>query len=174
MSNAVSQMNVEYSPKEDRLILRILTKDSSEILLWLTRRYTKLLLGVFDKLTKSETNSPYEQEIKQFKHEHLVSEMDFQTEYKGGKGVSFPCGEVPILVTKISYKILQNKNIKLTLGQEISNGIDVNLVLDEKLKHALFEMLVNAASGAQWDFGRVLSEPKKSTNAVISRKGPVH
>lgn len=153
MENTVLQLNVRYSGTEDRLILSILGKDRTEILIWLTRRYTRLLLSVFDKLLETgreEAVSLHADEISQFRHESEIAGMDFQSDYQGGDNQLHPLGETPLLVTKISYQFLQNGNVRLTLGQEVENGMDVNLVLDKKLKHALLEMLLNASNAAEW------------------------
>ncbi len=171
------QLNVRYSRTEDRLILSILGKDQTEILIWLTRRYTRLLLGVFEKLLETGSEaavSLHSDEIRQFRHESEIAGMDFQSDYQGGNNLAHPYGETPLLVTKISYQFVQNGNVRLTLGQEVENGTDVNLVLDKKLKHALLEMLLNASGAAEWGIAskKISSGPAQA--ADNQKKSPVH
>jgi len=49
MSNKLHQINVQYSSKEDRILLRTSTEDNDEYLIWLTRRFTKILIDIFEK-----------------------------------------------------------------------------------------------------------------------------
>ena len=49
MSNKLHQINIQYSNKEDRLLLRTSTENNDEFLIWLTRRYAKLLIETLDK-----------------------------------------------------------------------------------------------------------------------------
>ncbi len=49
------QINLGFSPEEDRLLLRINTTGKTEYRLWMTRRYVKLLWKL---LTKSVDSLP--------------------------------------------------------------------------------------------------------------------
>lgn len=152
MQNAISQFNIQYIPLEDRLIFSILAGDKSEIKLWFTRRYSKLLLKVFDKVLEkepSDLSSPHARDIQQFEHDQEIADIDFQAEYQGGKSVDNP--DQPVLVSKVSYRFLDNGNLSLSFAQEIADGISVSLVLDKKLKHAFLEMLLKVNEAAGWD-----------------------
>ena len=49
MSDQLHQMNISHNGKEDRLLLRVSTGAGDECRLWLTRRYTGLLMGILNK-----------------------------------------------------------------------------------------------------------------------------
>ena len=49
MSDQLHQMNISHNGKEDRLLLRLSTGAGDECRLWLTRRYTGLLMGILNK-----------------------------------------------------------------------------------------------------------------------------
>ena len=40
---AIQQINLSYSVEQDRLLLRVGLADNSELLVWLTNRFTRLL-----------------------------------------------------------------------------------------------------------------------------------
>ena len=48
MTTQLHQMNVSYFPVEDRLLLKISSRNDDEYRLWLTRRYAQLLLKILD------------------------------------------------------------------------------------------------------------------------------
>ena len=56
-------MNVSYAAREDRLLLRVSTSEDEEFRIWLTRRYTGLLLGVLNKEMDDRGGSPPAAEI---------------------------------------------------------------------------------------------------------------
>ena len=78
-----------------------------------------------------------------------IADIDFQAEYQGGKSIDNP--DQPVLVSKVSYRFLDNGNLSLSFAQEIADGISVSLVLDKKLKHAFLEMLLKVNEAAGWD-----------------------
>ena len=49
MTNAIAQFNIQFDATEDRLQLRVLSTDDSEVRIWLTRRYVRLLLPVLQE-----------------------------------------------------------------------------------------------------------------------------
>lgn len=49
MSDKLHQINVQYSNVEDRILLRASTENDDEYLFWLTRRFTRLLLGILGR-----------------------------------------------------------------------------------------------------------------------------
>ena len=47
------QINLGYSPEEDRILLRINTTGKTEYRLWMTRRYVKILWKLLTKSVES-------------------------------------------------------------------------------------------------------------------------
>ena len=58
MNDQLHQINIAHNAKEDRLLLRISSGGGDEYRLWLTRRYTGLLLGVLNKEMDSRGGAP--------------------------------------------------------------------------------------------------------------------
>ncbi|MBT6879194.1 MAG: hypothetical protein HOA22_06640, partial [Gammaproteobacteria bacterium] len=70
MSSTVQQFNIQYNREEDRLILKMLLSDNGEIRLWLTRRYTQMMLAAFGQVTEGVAEEAatqhHTQEVKAF------------------------------------------------------------------------------------------------------------
>jgi hypothetical protein len=147
------QFNVEYVPLEDRLRLRI-RMGEAEFLLWLTRRYTGLLLGVLEKVGDApQTTDGTErtrQAVNAFQRDAALDGADFKTAYRE-TATEHPLGEEPILAARISYATAENGSVKLTLGPEAGQSITINMGRD--MAFILIRMLQQAALKAQWALG---------------------
>ena len=49
----LEQIRIDFSPEQDRLLMRIASSDRSEVLLWFTRRCVRLLWPLLVKMTQS-------------------------------------------------------------------------------------------------------------------------
>jgi hypothetical protein len=171
LSNSLQQLNIQFEPIQDRLILRILGGDNSELRIWLTRRYTRLLLGVLDTVIETKIDpvkTPYVEQMKEFEREAALSGSNFEDKYKADEVIAFPLGEEPILVSRIDYKKLENGNVALTLGVE--KGQNINLNLDKTLLHALVKLLNQGCDMAEWNIGTPTLPQQKTEETVPAKK----
>jgi len=152
----LQQINATFDPQEDRLILNIRGEDDSEIRIWLTRRYTRLLLGILDKLANpgKEKATPRESAVQAFERDAILAQADFSTEYQQD-ATSHPLGEDPVLVTRIEYKIRDNGHIALALGLPDAHNINLNLSKD--LIQIIIKLLKDASRKAEWDLEEMTS-----------------
>jgi hypothetical protein len=146
------QFNVEYVPLEDRLRLRI-RKDEAEYMVWLTRRYTKLLLGVLDKVSGTEYATDgsvsAKQAAKSFQRDAALEGADFKTKYQETAS-EHPLGDVPVLLQKITYTTAENGMVKFSLSPHEGKGININLSQD--VVFLLLQLLQQAVEKAEWGF----------------------
>lgn len=159
---SLHQINATFEPQEDRLILNIRSDDDSEIRIWLTRRYTRLLLGILDKLAnpKQERAGSREQAVQAFERDALLAGADFQTEYRTGAS-NHPLGRDPVLVSRIEYRSLEGGDTALALGLPDGRNVNLNLNLNlnRDLMQVLIRLLLEAGKKAEWD----LEAPPAST-----------
>ncbi|MDX1528102.1 MAG: hypothetical protein R3337_05705, partial [Gammaproteobacteria bacterium] len=103
------QIQIRFVPREDRILLRIRTTDSSEFRFWLTRRYVKLLWPVVVKMLKADRrvqlqpNAEAKSAVLSFRHEKVIKEGDFSTKYKED-AAELPLGESPLVLARIQLK----------------------------------------------------------------------
>ncbi|OOZ36098.1 hypothetical protein [Solemya velesiana gill symbiont] len=145
------QINVQFNPQEDRLVLSVRADDNSEIKAWLTRRYTRLLLGILGKLaTQNQAgadSADAQQAMQSFQRDAALEGADFETEYDQS-ATTHPLGEEPVLVTKIEYKPTGDL-IALALG--LPDGRNINLNLTKDLLFVFIKLLEEGAAKAEWD-----------------------
>ena len=120
MSDHLHQINISYVPVEDRLMMRINTKQGIEYRVWLTRRFTGILTGL---LTKEK---PYEAD----------------------KVVDMPLGQTGILAYKINYKSNPDASLALELLPEQGKG--VNMSLNKSLLFLFYNLLTQACAHTEW------------------------
>jgi hypothetical protein len=155
---AIQQINLGYSPEQDRLLLRVGLSDNSELLVWLTNRITKQLW----QLLNGETNLPTatsiqadtlpEKAVEQFKQEIKAAEtlqkMDFATEYQARKEVVNNGAMLAINMMLVSYE-----QKPPTLEIPCLEGVTVRMNLTGELILALCNMLQLSAKEAAWNIG---------------------
>lgn len=150
----LKQIRIEFSPLQDRLLMRIATDANTEMLLWLTRRCVKLLwpalMGLAQKAPDIllQSHPDARTALLGMRHEEAVKKGDFSRPYDEAALVR-PLGQEPILVSKIQTRREDSGQFILTLLPEQGQG--VNVALDEALLHSLCKLLQTVVGSAQWD-----------------------
>lgn len=154
---SLQQMNIGFSPVEDRLILRITGKTpegSAEYRFWLTRRLVRLLWDGLAKVLETDTDTdprvePSAREmVKQWKEEEAISKADFSTPFKPEEA-SLPLGEAPVLVSKIQLRSMGPDQKVVVLNDE--KGVGITLSLKPEMIHSIRKLIADAANKAEWD-----------------------
>ncbi len=145
----IAQVNVSYQREEDRLLLKIRSTDNAEYRLWLTRRYTQLLLGAIEKLLAGEPEPGQTAEkyraTRAFEHERITASADLNTPYEEN-AESFPLGAEGVL----GYRISIRPGTPASLQLQPRSGAGVSLPGLPQLLHNLYHLLRQAAESADW------------------------
>ena len=105
----INQIQIRYSPIEDRIVLRLNTEDSSEFRFWITRRYAKILSASLLKLLHSAEDvqehkaEEVQKAVMSFKHEEALSKADFAKSFQA-QPKNLPLGNAPVLLSKLTVK----------------------------------------------------------------------
>jgi hypothetical protein len=167
------QINLGYSPEEDRMLLRINTTGKTEYRLWLTRRYVRLLWNL---LTKSVERLPdvraqaapeTRQAVKSFQREEARQAADYSKDYEDSE-TKRPLGEAASLLTGVRATP-GAKGTQLTL--QTKDGRAINLTLEKKLLYSLCDLLISSTTQAKWDLNLKVDEVPV---AEAEQDGPVH
>jgi len=146
------QINVQFDPMQDRLILRVRSDDDSEVLAWMTRRFTKLLLGILAELANrsrsAEKTTLAEDAVKSFQRDVALANADFSSNYDQS-ATSHPLGKQPVLLSSINYKPAEKGRIALSLGLPDKRSINLNLSRD--LLFVFIKLLGEGGKSAEWD-----------------------
>lgn len=165
----IDQIQVQFVPAEDRLLMRITTKDGAEYLFWMTRRYLKLM---WPGLTKMLARDPQisiraspaaRHELLAFAHEQAVGAADFATPYRAA-AKTHPLGPQPIVLVRMQLRPVDAKHALLSVGPASGAGLD--LTLTQELLHAFASLLGQAVARADWDLGPLVPRPQDTAHAA--------
>ena len=158
------QINIKFDPGQDRLLLRIRTDDDAEIIAWLTRRFTKLLLGVLNKVSargKSDGESLVTSDaIEEMQKDAALAGADFATQYQSTASLH-PFGKEPVLLTGISYRTQDNGLLALSLKMDDKRS--VNFTLSRDLLIVLIKLLADGSGKAEWDLNSVGTDSRSNS-----------
>ena len=149
--NAINQLQMSYSPAEDRILLRVNTTGGDEFRFWLTRRYAALVIQALaahravDPDVAAQPVPAAKEAVEAFKQETAQARGDFAQSFEGSD--QFPLGESPILAQKLKYRVLEGK---LVLTIEPAEGAGINVTLDNTLNFNVGKLLVSALEKADW------------------------
>ena len=171
--SGINQIQMSFSPTEDRILLRMNTMDSTSFQFWLTRRYVKLLWPVLLKmLTKdgqilSQLSDEAKQEMLSFQHQQAAQNMDYSQEYQAE--AQQPLGAEPILLGKIGTN--QREDGTQILSMHPENGQGIELALNQTLLHSICKLLQDTVAKTDWDIDLSRSlAPVSSTFDIKSKK----
>jgi hypothetical protein len=146
MTDKLHQINAQYSNKEDRILIRTSTESNNEYLIWLTRRYTKLLLDILNKEIEKRggtTTLSAKKETKKF-----YTEGAFEKPYAEEKPKNRPLGEQGILAFGIKTGADENGNLILELQSETKQGITLNL--NDAMLYMFYSLLTQSIERSEW------------------------
>lgn len=159
-TNKLHQINMQYINKEDRILLRTSTENNDEYLIWLTRRYTKLLMDVFDKEMEKRGGSTTLGSKKETTK--LFKEGAFEKPYVEETPKKHPLGENGVLAFGIKTGIDEQGNLTLIIQSESGKGITYNL--NDTLIYMFYSLLTQSIERAEWGLGKL---SQNSTNNQI-------
>jgi hypothetical protein len=170
MPGPVKQMQMLYSPEEDRILFRVNSMDNSEFRFWLTRRFTSMLTRVLAQhveldLDVSTQESPEaRQAVKQFKHEQAVQNADFAQPFEDQQ-VNYPLGQDSILAYRLTGK---RNGLDLQLGIHPKTGQGITVLVNHALNASITELLSRCIRQAQWDMQSTKSADKKAAKMIVN------
>jgi hypothetical protein len=146
MTDHLHQLNINYVPVEDRLMLRINTQAGDEFRLWLTRRYTGLLLDLLTKEIDKHGGVPTLASTTETKN--LFKQGAMEKRYEEEKITNYPLGETGFLASKINYKSGAKGVLTLEMLPEKGQGITLNL--NKTLLFMFYNLLTQGCSQSAW------------------------
>jgi hypothetical protein len=171
MADKPEQYQMAYVAEQDRMLLRISTRNKTEFRLWLTRRAVRLLwdglLQVIEARPAEDTpvEADKREAILQFEHQSAVEQADFETSFEDAAD-SFPLGEEGVLVSSMHVDRKPDGAYTLKLDPKKGKGITINL--DEKLMHSFMQMIIDFSNLAEWGLDLRLSTSESTVSTDLS------
>ena len=161
----IHQVSVRYLPEQDRVLMRINTRQGEELQVWFTRR---LALNLWPTLQRSVAQAaeratakledpardPAAQRILgSFHREAALQRADFTTRYESPPQAVHPLGAEPLLVTEMRLAVLPAGALRLTLREKLpgqaERAAQVDLV--GSLVDGFEALMGRALKASQWN-----------------------
>jgi hypothetical protein len=161
----IHQLSVTYLAEQDRILVRVNTRDAEEMRLWLTRR---LMLGLWPLLSKLLTKHLLKLEaagtsletadeglkkmLADFRKEEFLKDADFETPYKDNQA-QLPLGDEPLLITDVDAAPLPNGRLRLSFNERlpgVAKPRSFQMEMEPKLMQGLMHLLEQALARSQW------------------------
>jgi hypothetical protein len=157
MGSSLQQMNLTYSPEEDRLLLRVRDGELSEFRVWFTRRYTELLCNML--MEEMNAAGGMQELASSDETRQSFKNGAFSQEYDEAPGRQFPLGKSGMMGYRIniSHGAQGVTNLQL-LPQE---GQGITLTLGRSMLYLLYNLIEQALAQANWNLA--LHEARKQT-----------
>ena len=146
MSDPLHQINISHDSKEDRLLLRISTGTGDEFRLWLTRRFTSLLMGILNKEMDIRGGAPGVAGSEETRK--MLKSGALEKKYDAEQVKNFPLGEDGVLAFRINTRNTDEGNLGLELLPEKGKGITLNL--NKSLLYMVHNILTQGITQANW------------------------
>ncbi|HIE40675.1 MAG TPA: hypothetical protein EYP76_04520 [Thiomicrorhabdus sp.] len=139
----IKQLQASYNPIEDRILLTVEGQDQQTYLGWLTRRFFKILLPVLHGQHPITGKTLFETKPldKQGPKIH-------QSKATTTHSPSYPLGETPLLLAKISFTALNTENALFILAPNSGRGIE--LPFTPKLLNLLLTTIKEPLEESDW------------------------
>ena len=145
-NDKLHQVNVTYSGKEDRLLLRASTKLGDEYRIWLTRRFTDLLLNSLIKAMDKYGGPASLGSNPKTKAMFKAGAMD--KAFEEDITTNFPLGKNGFLAYAVKTAAMADGNLHLEILPEKGKGVSVNL--DRPLLYMFHNLLMQGIARAEW------------------------
>ncbi len=146
MPDQLHQINISYIPVEDRLMMRINTKQGVEYRIWLTRRFTGILTGLLTKEIDRLGGIPALASTDQTRA--MFKQGAMEKPYEAEKVVELPLGQDGILAHKINYQSNADSSLALEILPPKGKGINPNL--NKSLLFMFYNLLMQACNQSEW------------------------
>ena len=155
----IHQIQMAYDQRQDRILLRLSTREHTEFRFWLTRRFVKRLWALLLKMLEQDESFRTLSEAARrallgMQHESFVEAGDFSKAYEDAAR-DMPLGPEPVLLATAKGKVDGKGTQTLSLHPAAGQGIDLGL--NSKLLHMVVKLLRDAVSRSDWDIRIALS-----------------
>lgn len=165
MESPLQQINLTYSPEEDRLLLRVSDGRSSEFRVWFTRRYTELLCNMLvkemNKVGGIQELASRKETLDSFKNGAFNKKYTGPSQQQPPESTQqqFPLGEPGILGFRINITRSEAGVTNLQLLPQRGQGITL------RLRHSMLFMLYNLIEQGllKTNWNLALPESRKQT-----------
>jgi hypothetical protein len=152
------QINVTLSPEEDRLLMRASSGNGQEFRLWLTRRFTALLMKVIseqlDKMGGVQQVAALKSTTEQLRNGAFDKPYQPETKIETDLGnqslpLEYPLGKKGVIGYTIN--VTPHTNDELTLQLLPKEGQGLNIIANASMLYMIYNLLEQTVYQAEWE-----------------------
>lgn len=148
MSSPLHQMTMSFSAEEDRMLLRLSTRDKTEYQLWLTRRFVKVLWGALIKILEHVPKDAPRIKGPVLAAEHMEAVQTAELSRKHDEGTKKVTSK-PELIIGGTVKEVAGGMTRLVFNTK--GGLSYTFTLNKKFLHLLLHLTSSCTAKAKWD-----------------------
>lgn len=147
MTSPLHQMTMGYSAADDRLLLRLSTRDMTEYQLWLTRRFVKVMWKALIQILEKAPQASPQAKGPVMAAEHMEAVRTAELSRKHDEGTKKATPE-PELVTGGTVKAVAGGLTRLVFNTK--GGLTYTFTLNKKFLHLLLHLTASCSTRAGW------------------------
>lgn len=134
--------------------MRVSSADQTEMRLWLTRRFLKVLWPVLLEVINTDPKVAAAPDVNSrdavvsFRHEEALAQTQFTKEYQAPKQARRPLGDVPLLLVNAR---VEPQNELMLLVLTTARGREFKFTVGPRLAHSLTKLINDCLAQADWD-----------------------
>ena len=157
----IHQLSVLFDERQDRLLMRVNTRDAQEVRLWLTRRIAlklaaplELVIAKMESRNASVTlaDAQAQSMLVALKQDDFLQKADLTTPFSNDSK-SLPMGPEPLIVTEITINVQGDEGVQMVFqdgGDRHTAPRHCTLQMQPPLVHGLLHLLQKAVNNAHW------------------------
>lgn len=173
----IHQLQASYVMEQDRILVRMNTRNAEELRLWLTRRMVRHL---FPHLTEVTTEMLARQApdshhdganisaLKEFKKQESLQRCDFSTPFNS-QVTAWPVGDAPLLASTVRLTPGEAGTLCLRFEENLPGAPQTrsfSVTLDHELLHGFLHLLESALQHADWGIALVQGLSSKDSSTL--------
>jgi hypothetical protein len=170
------QLNGTYFAEEDRVMLKIRTRDDAEYRLWLTRLITQKVLAVIEKISIKSIEASTKDKalpknvvetLDEMQQKNVEKQTDLSQKYQ--TTAKLPLGAEPLLITNATFTIFQNSKVTMKCILKLRDPIEFEFNMMTLAKVRV--LLTRLCEKAGWE---ISLQPEKVTADEIKPPQVLH
>lgn len=166
------QVQIYYSPEEDRIILKVNSRDDQQFSMAFTRRFTKTIWPVLlDVLISDPLFAGYDNATKQaaadFKNQEVLASADLEKPFQEDN-LTYPWGQTPLIAAMATLS--RPPEGLLVLGIYAQNKVGFEFPANHHFLHYLYKGLLDLEKATEWDLSLAELSSQSMKEIKQSRK----
>ena len=174
----IHQLSVHHDERQDRLLLRLNTKDQQEFRFWLTRRMTLRLMPAIEQSAVrleaaqpgvAATDAPSQHLLTELKRDAFLKKADFATPFET-RATQWPLGAEPLLITDAHLTIKPGGALEMAFEDksDVTQVKSCQLHLHVSLVHGMVHLIRQASEKAEWGLSGIPAIATEASPAATS------